>query len=479
MAVGVSAIEQFTDRVRSQPRTWGAIDIRSVSFCQDGEWRSILANVRLLAGEPREYGPMDLEYEDDRFAVLQEVVGFSNFGELMDGLLQNRLKIRGRDARLDCPEVPPGPQPRPYFYNTQLIDRTWARQRHLVLSDFQTLVLEGSGQQVGGFVPQEDLDRAAAAVTAYEKPFNGLGDVARSLFYSAVGYSPTGWLASMTVAAPAYARIEEIVEVSGGTFDVAVTGPPSAQPAEFSINVIMRPLSDPPIRRALPLTEADVSSHVGYLRMTKRVEFAQAPLVELFLLRGGRPVDLSSFYLPVPGTQNPRVAAQLTYDAEGAKLRELLFPREKPKSDAFEIGISWLLFLCGFQTALHGLRGGKLNEEIDCIAFVPLSRYAVAVECTTADLNPTKLVRLASRCSALKDALADFEILPIAVTSLERVTTTETKTAAELGIAVLARPDIEELLRRAAQNPAASEIYQYFSSKVPSSLSPDPLRATF
>jgi len=421
VAENASAIEQFADRVRGQLRTWGAIDIRSLCFHQDDEWRSILANARLLAGDPHEYESIELQYEDDRFAVLQEIIGFANFDELVDGLLQNRLKIRGRDAKLDCPEGASG-QARPYSYYTQLVDRTWAGQRHLVQSDFQTLVLEGSGQQIGGFVSRDEFDRASAVVTAHSKPFNGLGDVARSLFHSVNGDFAMGHIASMTVAAPAYARIEEIVEFSGRTYDVAVMGPPSAQPSEFSINLIMRPLSGQPVRRSLPLAEADVSSREGYLRMTKRVEFSEAPLVELFLVRGGKPVDLSSFYLPVAGTQNPRLTAQLTYDTEGAKLREFLFPREKSKSDAFEIGISWLLFLCGFQTVLHGLHGGKLNEEIDCIAFVPLSRHAVAVECTTADLNPTKLVKLASRCSVLKDALADFEILPIAVTSLERVT---------------------------------------------------------
>ena len=470
MAGRLGAVEQFAQRVRGWPPTWKAIDVRCICFRQGGDWRNFLANLRLLSGKDSEYDPMELEYEDERFAVLQEIVDFSALDDLLDGFRHDRLKIRGRDVRLDCPEVG-ADQPRPYSYVTQLVERTWARQWHFVLGDFQTLVLEGNGQQIGSFIPQEEIDRASAAVTAHEKPFNGLDDVVRSLFYSSYGYQGPGLLANIIVCAPTYAHIETVEEIHGRTYDVSVIGPPSAKPSEFRLNVIMRPASGPPVRRTWPFTKRDAVPDREYLRMTKRVRFVDASFVETFLLRRGQRLDIASFYLATSGTPNPRFAAHLVYDPRGAKLGELLFPSGgRPKPDTFEVGISWLLFFCGFQTVLHGLRGGKVNDEIDCLAFVPLSRNVVAVECTTADLNPEKLIKLANRCSMLRYTLPEFKVLSMAVTPLEELTATETKTAGELGIAVLTRPDIEEVLKRAEANSAPSEIFQFFETKVPGSL---------
>ncbi len=471
-------MEQFADRVRAALPTWRAIDTRSICFHQGDDWRSILASIRLLPGRPDEYEPMELEYEGNHFAVLQEIADFSKLGELVEGLLHDRLRVRSRDARLDCPE-PPTNQPRPYYYSMRLVERVWARQYHFVMSDFQTLVLQGSGQQIGSFVSQEELDRASVALTAHQKPFNGLDDVVQSLFYSGAEFA-RGSIATVTVSAPAYSHIEKIEEVRGRTYDITVMGPPSARPDEFRLNVIMRPASGPSIRRSMRFAKRDVASHGGYLRMKKRVQVVDAPFVEAFLVRGGEPVDLSSFYLPTSSTANPRLNAQLTFDPDGKKLTELLFPTgERPRADTFEIGISWLLFLCGFQTVSHGLHAGKLNDEVDCLAFVPLSRNVLAIECTTADLNPTKLVKFANRCSLLREALPDFEVLPMAATSVGQVTTTESKTAAELGIAVLTRPEIEEVLRRAGDNAAPSEIYQFFRTKVVGSFDRDPRSPVF
>jgi len=60
--------------------------------------------------------------------------------------------------------------------------------------------------------------------------------------------------------------------------------------------------------------------------------------------------------------------------------------------------------------------------------------------------------------------------MPVAITSLDQVTTVEKKTASELQIAILTKVDVEELLSLAQKNASPGDSFQYLRSKIPSPL---------
>src|SRR5947208_10768604 len=97
------SLARFATRIRDWDGVWKSIDLRSICFQQADGWRNALASIRLLAGEPTDYTPMELTYSDDRFAVLQEIADMRRFDELVTDLRSNRLRIGERTMRLDCP----------------------------------------------------------------------------------------------------------------------------------------------------------------------------------------------------------------------------------------------------------------------------------------------------------------------------------------------------------------------------------------
>src|SRR6266566_9210409 len=85
---------------------------------------------------------MEVTYDDDRFAILQEVVSFSFFQSLMDSVSENQLRIGGRVVRLDSPTPPEG-RPTPYCYSFESVERRWARERNSMARDYKTLACCG------------------------------------------------------------------------------------------------------------------------------------------------------------------------------------------------------------------------------------------------------------------------------------------------------------------------------------------------
>jgi len=307
---------------------------------------------------------MEFMHKDDRFAITQEITGFSAFDSLMAGLNENCLGVGGLTVQLDSP-YPSSGELTPYTFSTEVLQRRWARERTYVSCDFHTFLLEGHGRSVSEFVSQQDFERAGTIATASEVPFDGLGDIAKSLFFAGRDLDPRGFFAQVNVVAPAYSRIDSIEESSGRNFSVGVSGPPHSSFAEFRLNAITRSTWGPPVRQSFRFTEADVTRQVGYLRMLKGLQFADGQSVELFLLYRNEPIDRLSLFLPVRDTPNPRFIAHLVYDNDGTKLRELLFPKAgRPVRDTYETGVAWLLYLCGFQVVSHGLSFAKLIRSV-------------------------------------------------------------------------------------------------------------------
>lgn len=138
----------------------------------------------------------------------------------------------------------------------------------------------------------------------------------------------------------------------------------------------------------------------------------------------------------------------------------------------FEERAGLLLSLLRLRTLKYG-QIPKLTDAPDILALSD-SGHLYVVECTTGDVNAKgKLQRLAERSQGIAQALNQSDtkpthILPMIVTSLPRSqTVAHHATAHSLGIAILSREKIIDLIGRVATPPAPDTLFTELSSLVP------------
>src|SRR2546427_5408391 len=472
VATTVDPISRFAKRIEEWQGVWRSIDLRSICFRQDDGWRNALAHIQLLAGKPVEYKIMDLTYNGEGFAVLHKIADIRRFSEFVSDLRAGRLRIGGRTIRIDCPvpSAQPGEQVSAYNYAFEAVPRRWAGTRDHVAADYFTLVLQGRGRQVAEYVTTEDYEQASRVLFSNRRPYEGFPDVMRSLFSVTYNYELPGMAAMLTVVAPSYARIESVQQIDGSQLAVRVQGPPGSSASAFKLNSIMRRRDGSAARASVELAEMDRVDSPGYARFTKDVKLSGAPLVDLFLIYRDENVDERRLVLPTRDTPNPRIIAHLAFDDDATKLREYLFPETPKASAGFEIAVSWLFHFCGFGVVSYGVQHAKLDAEIDFVAFVPLSRAVMCVECKASELKTDKLVLLANRRDKLKAALPDHDVVTAAVTALDHATEPERREARSLDISILTKIELEEMLAMAERHASAQEVMEYVRRKVPSML---------
>ena len=137
----------------------------------------------------------------------------------------------------------------------------------------------------------------------------------------------------------------------------------------------------------------------------------------------------------------------------------------------FEAAMSWVLWMLGFSVAyLGGTR--RTQEAADIIATAPGGHIAI-VECTTGILKAeNKLTLLHERTLKVRKAIESSDnrhvkVLPVVMTSKTREEIEpDLEMANRLGIAVLAREDIDWALQRTALPPNADQFYDQLEQGV-------------
>lgn len=183
-----------------------------------------------------------------------------------------------------------------------------------------------------------------------------------------------------------------------------------------------------------------------------RVPVKDAPLLHAFLSYSG----VAFYHWSIMDPQkrlNFRHAIHEVLDEKLDVLKKMLFRSKPDKSDEFEFAVSTLASLLGFSTLNYGTRR-KLMQGPDIIAVTPIWNIAV-IECTLGlPDNRSKLTKVAEKTVSIKNKLkiagfGNLQVQPTVVTPLSREEVEPNfQEAARLGIALVCKEDIEELLRR-------------------------------
>ena len=126
---------------------------------------------------------------------------------------------------------------------------------------------------------------------------------------------------------------------------------------------------------------------------------------------------------------------------------------------------AWLLWALGFSVASFGTHA-KTRDAFDVIATTPRGDFLV-VECTLGMLRAEgKLSRLAARTVNVRDSLSasnmtHLRVLPVIVTAMtgEQVAA-DAGPAAELGVLVITREDLDEVQNELVRFPDADSLFE-------------------
>lgn len=195
-----------------------------------------------------------------------------------------------------------------------------------------------------------------------------------------------------------------------------------------------------------------------------KIEVPSSSVIQCFASYSG--VAQHFFWIVDPTTsQNPRRTAFEVFDLELVLLREFLSKQGRGQNARdLEIGVSWLLWLLGLSTATLG-GTAKTQDFADLIATTPEGHFFV-VECTTGLLKAdNKLPMLIQRAQLVKERIVlsgnrHLKVIPVMVTSRTREEIRADLDQAErLGVLVITKEVIEEVLTRTITIPNADSLF--------------------
>jgi hypothetical protein len=467
----MTEIEKFKTAIQPYYDGWKSIDLRSVCIVAYKKWVNL--GTRLILSEKSVESPLqgELPHMVSSFSVFREIRDIKELDSLLSQIENGILIVAGKEIHFgkiinnNVVVQPSGA----WFYTNRKSSR-WPS----VDFEFATIVLGGRGESIHSLlhnhaeaIGQEELDWQLRSLGF---PYDGLDD----LFVSFLGFSKpsSGRVtesASVEILAPIRIRLGDNCKLYQSKLDIYVEAVGYEKLDEISIGLIELSGNTPIRRSSSALAKTDwkrvEDRQIGHIE----VSVDNASSIVIFLRFRGNTLDMRRVNDPFALVKNPRIQAYYFFDEDLSKLKNYLRGKGKDPSEDFEIGVGLLLHFFGFNVAPYG-RVKAINEEIDLIAFVPPSNYIIAVECTMKDLDVNeKLSKFSRRVKELQERLAEFSIIPLIFTTLERgkISESDLKKANTERIGVVASEEIQELTEMTIEQMQPNEILVYFQNLLP------------
>jgi hypothetical protein len=185
-------------------------------------------------------------------------------------------------------------------------------------------------------------------------------------------------------------------------------------------------------------------------------------------------VAQTHWYIIDPTTsQNTQRVIFESFDTGLAILNEFLGRSRTKGRDArdLEAGVAWLFWMLGFSTVQLGSTA-RTQDFSDVVLITPQGHIAI-VECTTGLLRAdSKLSKLVARASTVRQRLdqsshAHLKLLPVMVSTLTRQELqADLEDAEKLGVLVIAREELDQLVPRTAIGAKPDELFANAEQRV-------------
>lgn len=171
-------------------------------------------------------------------------------------------------------------------------------------------------------------------------------------------------------------------------------------------------------------------------------------------------------------TVNRRYFIHKTFDSNNSLLEKLIFSEKGSRAKDLEDGIAILFSILGFNITKYG-GPDQLQDAPDIIVETPDDRLAL-IECTISLPNKNdKLAKLVQRTKKLqrdseKSGIPYSEIIPLLVTTLPKDDVqAHIKEAGKLGVAIVTKDIIEELIKKMSLPADSVRIYDEIKTLIP------------
>jgi hypothetical protein len=474
----------FLRAVGATAELWRSLDVRVIATRIGSDWHNVLLRCRLDARPPGAVPALHSLPQTPRVMCLQEILAAGRLPALLEQLRSGVVPIAGHEIHvqsIDAMHV--GGQPArsflPYDDAAAQCPGPIRTATPTGTRDYvgHQLWIRGSNhfqlfQHVDG-----GLRAAESELHALEKPWNGIGGLARIALRSADDPTRSD-VPAVEIAAPLGVAIEpDSIRLETGVLSAVVVAESREAAASSSIGVITERDDGSYGTRSYRI--ASTFRGRGERRAKVRVSVGRSTRRAALMLRvGPHLVETREVIERVTSALNPHVGAFSYFDPGLAGLRKALEvtdetpKRTKEAPHHFERAVACLFSLGGFLSdAVDAFPG--VQNAVDVLARTPDGSSLLAIECTIGALNAPggKPNRLASRAHGLcsVEALREAEIIPVMITSRARASLSggDLDFVAHNHVSVLCQEELQELLARILEGATIPEIVSYCKRQVP------------
>jgi hypothetical protein len=461
-----AAFPKFLDAIKPFRDLWPSIEISHIAVLRNDKWLNVAACLRLKPYAPSKSHSLEDIILDD-FCAVRRTVDSNDLETILEGVRHKMVRIGNREIHWDSPPSrPDAPQSSRPEYHWSFYDLPEGQPRGWTVSspDTRKYQIDCIGPELGSFWTNDEWTRLEDRLKDHDPPVGGIQDLVDNLLGYQFGFTKWQSMATAAIIAPFYSGLQSGIEVRPDSIIARGFAPSSADPRDFSLGVVAAG-SDSVHRRRVDLTAKPDSVDPTKLVLEAEVPISEGLTLDAFLLFRG--VQVGRIQGPI-GSENPRVLSHLALDPQLERIQKAL-DQSHSSSDArsFEVGTAWLFHLCGFQTVNYGLVDLKPDDEIDVLAFAPNSRQLLAIEVTLrSPLNKDKLAKLRRKIDDLSRSILNYDIVGGVVSASSTQYDAEVADARSLGLIVLYRADLDELLEAAVKNRSVRDTYESLKQRL-------------
>jgi len=451
-------VEKFKSKIQPFLEGWKSIEVRIISTFLFDRWINLATEFLLRSESPEEISLFRKIPEIENFRILNAVFPIGNLDNLLLNLNEKGiLSIDGNGI----------------FYGRKEKDEfkpqiTWsfdAFERKRSGVDFYAFELYEYGESVRNFLEYKKLEEFKDGLKKSKHPYAGIDDLIREFFHSEIHLSHDT-STTLKLIAPIRVNFSGNCKIQKNQLCISIQSFGWEEMEEVSLNLIQYLKKGNPARQSYEIQKAEWIKEGNHLLFEKKFNLNdQCREIKVFLIFKGESVDEQNIFNPGSFLDNPRIIIHSYFDKELTLLKKYLTGQGKNSSSDFEIGVSWLLNLCGFITTSYGL-AKQIQNEIDIVASLPGSNKIIAVECTTESIDiHDKLSRLSVRSKKLEGCLNSHsqKVIPLVFTCLDedKIPDSEKDKAKKDKIGIISAEKIEKLLNISLEANPGLEVLGY------------------
>lgn len=432
------SVEEFRTTVINFADCWNQIDMKTLclkigDFC-----------VNLITSICLEYvkKPRNVVYKGtpntDKLKVIHAKLLISKLEALLKDISDGNICFNNHKIKHGKLEESGLKWPSYFTYCKYLIGQKY----YLRQNNYTNLILNTHGadpiDRICRIAHVDDINRE---IRKFPEPYENLNDFMKHfLGFKIYNEFTTNHNAFLVVAAPIKLFFTDKSNLSSKKLHVEIKAELLKIDDNIRIKIINHKYDGETERKNFPIEPYQWETSYGCFKFVKDYHFIDSRYVKLFLEYRDELIDELEI-------ENPRMLVHTEFDTDLKLLGKLIKGKINKRQTDFEIGIAWLLHLCGLSVINYG--STKVTKEgVDIVAFTP-SNLVFIVECTT-DFpdKKDKLSKLYIRTKQLKKILSNFTITPLLFTNLayDEIPSGTYEKAESMGIHILANDGINKLI---------------------------------